>query len=65
MNSQIKGANSPVDTISTEDVDFIRTMVALPKENKILARGIILGLGLAGQVGSVDGLLINTGQDSA
>ena len=39
-------ANQP-DLISAEDKDLIRAMVALPLENKFLARGIILGLGLA------------------
>lgn len=36
-----------LDVISAEDKALIRTMVALPLENKFLAKGIILGLSLA------------------
>lgn len=50
--------------IPPEDVDFIREMVSLPKERKILARGIILGLGLVKQVAPVGDLFIDTNQPS-
>lgn len=64
MNSKTRSENRPISVISTEDVDFIRAMMMLPKESKILVRGIILGLRLTGQVSSVDGLLVDVGQDS-
>lgn len=61
----IRSESRSVDIIPPEDVDFIRAMVALPKESKILARGIILGLGLMEQVVPASGPFADTGQDSA
>ena len=54
MNSLLRSKNSPIEAIPATDLDFIREMVALPKESKLLARGIILGLGLTGQVSPTD-----------
>lgn len=38
------------ETVSKEDMDFIRLMAAMPTEAKILARGVILGLGLSEKI---------------
>lgn len=35
------------EILASEDKDLIRTMLALPTEYKILARGIILGLSIS------------------
>ena len=50
MNSNPKIPPMPEaakDIIPKEDVALIRSLVGLPKESKILARGIILGLDIA------------------
>lgn len=47
MNSKPHEKSKSEEVIPTEDVALIRAMVALPKESKILARGIILGLDIA------------------
>ena len=58
-------AESQTDVISAEDKDLIRAMVALSPENKFLAKGVILGLGLAnrGEVRTDTGQ--QAGQDGA
>lgn len=38
------------ETVSKEDMDFIRLMAAMPTEAKILTRGLILGLGLSEKI---------------
>lgn len=40
----------PQGTISTEDMEFIRLMAAMPTEAKILARGVILGINLSEKI---------------
>lgn len=47
MNNKLHEKIKSEEIIPTEDVALIRAMVALPKESKILARGIILGLDIA------------------
>lgn len=38
------------EAITSEDRDFIRLLAAMPTEAKILARGVILGLGLSEKI---------------
>ncbi|MCI9444308.1 MAG: hypothetical protein HFF69_06235 [Oscillospiraceae bacterium] len=54
MNREPKSKNEFVDVVTTEDMDFLRELMGLPEERKVLARGIILGLSLAAQVSSVN-----------
>lgn len=49
----MRDENYKVEAIPSEDKNLIREMIALPVESKILARGIILGLGLAERVGAI------------
>lgn len=47
MNYELHDKSKSEEAIPTEDMALIRAMVTLPKESKILARGIILGLDIA------------------
>lgn len=39
-----------IAVITPEDMELIKAMVSLPKESKVFARGIILGLSLTGDI---------------